>query len=76
MHSSCLPRPEHRLRRDTVSVIDVSSAVRKRTSGGSIPEQESTLSDFTLLDQNGAPWTLSHHQARGAVVLIFYRGDW
>ena len=31
--------------------------------------------DFTLTDQNGQPWTLSAHLA-GAVVLVFYRGDW
>jgi peroxiredoxin len=31
--------------------------------------------DFTLLDQAGAPWTLSDHRGH-AVVLFFLRGDW
>jgi peroxiredoxin len=35
-----------------------------------------TMLDFTLTDQNGQPWTLSAHLKTGAVVLVFYRGDW
>ena len=31
--------------------------------------------DFTLLDQSGAPWTLSEHRD-GATLLLFLRGDW
>lgn len=32
--------------------------------------------DFTLTDQAGNPWKLADARARGAVVLVFYRGDW
>lgn len=32
-------------------------------------------SDFTLLDQHGAPATLSDYRGRNAVVLIFYVVD-
>ncbi len=31
--------------------------------------------DFTLRDPAGDEWTLSAHRD-GAVVLVFYRGDW
>lgn len=31
--------------------------------------------DFTILDQAGAPWTLSDHLDT-AQVLVFLRGDW
>lgn len=31
--------------------------------------------DFTLPDQSGADWALSEHRD-GAVVVVFYRGDW
>lgn len=31
--------------------------------------------DFTLVDQSGAPFTLSEHLDAGAL-LIFLRGDW
>lgn len=31
--------------------------------------------DFALLDQSGASWRLSDHRD-GAVVVVFYRGDW
>ncbi|MEJ7762029.1 MAG: hypothetical protein WKF80_04485 [Thermomicrobiales bacterium] len=27
-------------------------------------------------DQTGAPWQLADALGRGAVVLVFYRGDW
>jgi peroxiredoxin len=32
--------------------------------------------DLTLTDQNGQAWRLSDALRRGAVVLVFYRGDW
>ena len=32
--------------------------------------------DFELTDQNGQPWRLSSAFGSGAVVLVFYRGDW
>jgi peroxiredoxin len=32
--------------------------------------------DFTLLDQAGAPWTLSDHAPDAAHLLLFLRGDW
>jgi peroxiredoxin len=32
--------------------------------------------DFTLTDQAGNPWTQSDARANGAIVLVFYRGDW
>lgn len=31
--------------------------------------------DFTLPDQSRTPWRLRDH-LDGAVVLVFYRGDW
>jgi hypothetical protein len=31
--------------------------------------------DFTLLDQNGVPWTLSEHLDTARIV-VFLRGDW
>jgi len=31
--------------------------------------------DFTLTDQSGMPWTLSHH-LDAAALLVFLRGDW
>ncbi len=31
--------------------------------------------DFALTDQSGNEWVLSEH-LEGAVVLVFYRGDW
>lgn len=31
--------------------------------------------DFTLTDQSGNDWVLAEH-LEGAVVLVFYRGDW
>jgi len=33
------------------------------------------VTDFTLRDQNGDPWSLSAH-LDAAVVLFFLRGDW
>ena len=32
--------------------------------------------DFELDDQAGQPWRLAGALQRGAVVLVFYRGDW
>ena len=32
--------------------------------------------DFELPDQDGNPWRLAEHRARGPIVLVFYRGDW
>lgn len=32
--------------------------------------------DFELSDHHGAPWRLSERLQAGAVVLVFYRGDW
>jgi len=29
-----------------------------------------------LTDQNGQTWRLAHALSQGAVVLVFYRGDW
>ena len=34
------------------------------------------MQDFTLTDQAGQPWQLSEALRDGAVVLVFYRGDW
>ncbi len=33
------------------------------------------MTDFTLTDQSGIPWTLAEHRD-AAVVLVFLRGDW
>jgi hypothetical protein len=33
------------------------------------------LADFTLTDQSGKAWTLSHH-LDAAALLVFLRGDW
>lgn len=32
--------------------------------------------DFTLLNTDGQSYTLSSTLSQGAVVLVFYRGDW
>jgi len=32
--------------------------------------------DFALPDHEGHAWRLADHLARGAVLLVFYRGDW
>jgi len=32
--------------------------------------------DFELPDQDGALWHLSDQLNKGAVLLVFYRGDW
>lgn len=32
--------------------------------------------DVELVDQNGQMWRLADGLQRGAVVLLFYRGDW
>jgi len=32
--------------------------------------------DFELTDQAGQPWRRGEALRRGAVVLVFYRGDW
>ena len=34
------------------------------------------MRDFELVDQSGARWRLADALAPGAVVLVFYRGDW
>lgn len=34
------------------------------------------MRDFSLTDQAGRPWRLGDARAEGAVVLVFYRGDW
>jgi peroxiredoxin len=34
------------------------------------------VEDFTLLDSDGVPWTLSSRVASGWCVLVFYRGHW
>lgn len=34
------------------------------------------MQDFTLTDQAGRPWRLGEWLERGAIVLVFYRGDW
>jgi hypothetical protein len=33
------------------------------------------LADFTLIDQEGRPWSLSDH-LDAAAMLVFLRGDW
>jgi len=33
------------------------------------------VSNFTVTDQGGQPWTLSDHLDAGAL-LVFLRGDW
>ena len=35
-----------------------------------------TAPDFTLMDQDGKPVTLSTYRNQKAVVLVFYRGYW
>jgi hypothetical protein len=32
--------------------------------------------DVRLIDQNGGAWRLADALRRGAIVLVFYRGDW
>ena len=34
------------------------------------------MRDIDLTDQRGQRWRLSEARERGAVVLVFYRGDW
>jgi peroxiredoxin len=34
------------------------------------------MQDFALVDQAGETWRLRDALHRGAVVLVFYRGDW
>ena len=34
------------------------------------------VSKFELTDQTGQPWQLADALHRGAVALVFYRGDW
>lgn len=34
------------------------------------------MPDFDLIDQAGEPWRLADARRAGAVVLVFYRGDW
>lgn len=34
------------------------------------------VDDITLTDQADQPWSLADARARGAVVLVLYRGDW
>lgn len=34
------------------------------------------MQDFELIDQAGQPWRLTDALQRGAIVLVFYRGDW
>ncbi len=34
------------------------------------------MHDVELTDQAGQPWLLGEARRRGAVVLVFYRGDW
>ncbi len=34
------------------------------------------MPDFELVDQAGDIWRLRDALRRGAVVLVFYRGDW
>ena len=42
----------------------------------SVGQEGCGMKDFTAIDQNGQPWRLSEALGRGAVVLVFYRGDW
>jgi len=39
-------------------------------------EKEVTMQDFELMDQAGQPWRLTDALQDGAVVVVFYRGDW
>jgi peroxiredoxin len=39
-------------------------------------QKENTMQDFELTDQAGQPWRLTDALQAGAVVLVFYRGDW
>jgi len=34
------------------------------------------VDDIELTDQTGQPWRVADALQRGAVVLVFYRGDW
>ncbi len=34
------------------------------------------MHDFELTDQAGQPWRLREALQHGAIVLVFYRGDW
>jgi peroxiredoxin len=34
------------------------------------------MRDFELTDQAGQPWRLSETLQQGAIVLVYYRGDW
>lgn len=37
---------------------------------------EQTVPAISLTDQAGEQWALSNALRQGAVVLVFYRGDW
>ena len=39
-------------------------------------EEGTDVDDIELTDQTGQPWRLADALQRGAVVLVFYRGDW
>jgi peroxiredoxin len=42
----------------------------------SVPIAGETAPDFELLDSTRAPRRLSELTSRGALVLLFYRGNW
>ncbi len=39
-------------------------------------EEQQAMRDFTLIDQAERGWRLADALGQGAVVLVFYRGDW
>ena len=47
-----------------------------RSPESSPREKGTDVSGVELTDQAGQPWRLSAALRRGAVVLVFYRGDW
>ena len=45
-----------------------------KTAEMSGPRSGERAPDFTLMNVDGAPWTLSEHLGDGDVVLVFLRG--
>ncbi len=38
--------------------------------------EDTSMRDFTVVDQAGNAWSLANALKDGAVVLVLYRGDW
>jgi peroxiredoxin len=46
------------------------------TGIGGAPVVRGAVPEVDLTDQAGRPWRLADALGEGAVVLVFYRGDW